>query len=122
MQVAERQVFTIDEPLLIRNILGLFSARAKFEGSESSGICRRLEGLAKQGCEMLILNLRLLDESLEETAAASRNLRASLVGGVLVVTGQVTGSLIFEIEKLAHQHFFPTHLFSSLNAFVQSFF
>jgi hypothetical protein len=122
MQNGKRHVLTIDKPPLIRNVLNALVAGIESEGNAPPGICKRLEDFAKQGCDALLLNLRVVEEALDGTPAKIRNVRASLVGGVLVVACLVPTPWMLQIEELSRRRFFENNLISSLGAFVRALF
>ena len=122
MQEGERHVLTIEDPILILNVLNAFSASVEAERGGACGICKRLEAFSKQGCDALILNLRVMEEPVVGTPSTISIVGASLVGAVLVVTCRVTATWIHQIEELSRRDIFPKDLVSRLGGFVQAFF
>ena len=116
----ERHVLTIEEPPAIRDVLNVLSAEGNYESSVSAPTRQRLKEFATKGCDALILNLRVVKESLYGTPPMIKG--ASLVGGVLVVACVVTSPWILRIEKLSHRDFFPKHSASGLANFVRGLF
>ncbi|HUZ46737.1 MAG TPA: hypothetical protein VMW54_08870 [Terriglobia bacterium] len=122
MQEYERHVLTIEDPILILNVLSAFSASVETESGATSGICERLKAFSKQGCDALILNLRVMKEPVVGTPSTISIVGASLVGAVLVVTCRVTASWIVQVQELCRRDLFPKDLVSKLGGFVQAFF
>ena len=122
MREGNRRVLTIEEPSAIRNVLNVLSEAFDPESTSPPRICERLKWFAKEGCEALILNLRVLEEPLVGTFPKVRHVGASLVGGVLVVSCQVTAPWIVQIEELCRGRFFLKDLISSLSQFVRAAF
>ncbi len=120
MQVSERQVLTIDKPPVIKRVLGALSAGVRFDAGLATETRKKLEEFSKQGCNRLILNLRVIKTPFGGTPPAIRDLRACLVGGVLVVTGEVTPPWILQIREQCRRHFFPKHLIPGLGWVVQA--
>jgi hypothetical protein len=117
MQVGERHVLAIDKPPVIQSVLDALWAGVQSDDSVPAETRKGLEEISKHGCDRLILNLRVIKAPFGETPAAIRNLGACLVGGVLVVSGQVTPSWILQIKEHSRRHSFPMHLISSFGLF-----
>lgn len=104
LQQAQRQIVTIDEPFTIRTVLEALCQAARSEISAPTETLTNLEGLAKLGCESLILNVRIAAESVAEGLAKVWSVRASLVGGVLVVSCVAAAAWLERVESLS-SHF-----------------
>lgn len=123
MKEGERQILITEMVPVIRGALSALLAEVKSEDSFAPGTLETLEGFARQGCDKLILDLRKPKESPGGIAPGVRNLRASQLGPVLVVTGEVPSpELMHEIKALRHAHSFPRHLASTLLTFVHRLF
>ena len=120
MHVGERHVLTIAERPLILKALDTLSTGLESERGETLGTLKRLEEFAKEGCGGLILKLDTIEELLGGTPQGVRNLRASLIGGVLVVTCQVTSREVLRIKLLTRRQSLSKHLMSSFDAFCSS--
>lgn len=120
MHVGERHVLTIQKPPLILEALSTLSADVEQEGGDSLRTLIKLEEFAKVSCGRLILNLDAIEEPPGETTARVRNIDASLVGGVLIVTCQVTAPELLRIKLLMRRHSLPKQLISSVDDFVSS--
>ena len=116
----ERHVLTIEDFPVIRNVLNALAVEGNYESSVSARTRERLREFAIQGCDALILNLRVVKESLYGTPPMIKG--ASFVGGVLVVACVVTSPWILRIEELRHRHSFPKHPISSFGTFVRALF
>jgi hypothetical protein len=122
MQVGTRQVLTIEKPRLILKVLNALAMGVESEGGEPFGTLMRLEEFAKEGCGRLILNLRAVDESLRGTPQGVEKVGASLIGGVLVVTCQVTTPCMLQINELCRPRLVPKRLVSPLGALLRTLF
>jgi DNA-binding response OmpR family regulator len=120
---AERRIFITEKAPVIRNALCTLLTGATSESDTIPGTRERLEAFAKEGCDRLVLDLRTVKESSGCMSPGVRNVRASQIGTVLVVTGEVTSpEILQEIEELRHSHSFAKHLTSDLRAFVHLLF
>lgn len=106
MQVAERHVLTFEKPSVIRKVVDELSAGVDSFSGVPLETRKNLETFSKQSCDRLILNLRVIKAPSEEKPAPIKNLIACLLGGVLVVTGQVTAPWIIQIREHARRHIF----------------
>jgi hypothetical protein len=120
MQAGEGHILTIEKPPLILKVLNALSTDVEAEGGETLGTLKRLEKFAKEGCGRLILNLGAIEEPISGTPQAVRNVGASLIGGVLVVTCQVPSREILRIKVLTRRHSLPKHLISIFDALFSS--
>lgn len=120
MQISERHVLTIDKPPVIKRVLDVLSAGVESDGSLPAETRKGLEEFSRQGCSRLILNLRVIKAPFGGASAAIVNLRACLLGGVLVITGQVTPPWILRIREHSRRHFFPKHLISGFGRLMQT--
>lgn len=120
MHLGERHVLTIQEPPLILEALSTLSADVEQEGGESLRTLIKLEEFAKVGCGRLILNLDAIEGPSGETTAKVRNIDASLVGGVLVVTCQVNSPELLRIKLLTRRQTLPKQLISSVDGLFSS--
>ncbi|HET7212614.1 MAG TPA: hypothetical protein VFL79_03445 [Terriglobia bacterium] len=80
----------------------------------------RLEEFAKEGCGRLILRLDAIDELPDTAPHEVRNVGASLVGGVLVVTCQVTSRELVRIKLLTRRQSLPKQLITSFDGLFAS--
>lgn len=123
LKEGKRHVLITEKAPVIRNALSALLAGVKSEGDVTPGTREKLEAFAKQGCDRLVLDLRTVKEAPGGIASGVRNLRASQLGPVLVVTGEVAAPHILqEIEALRRHHPFPKHVATGLLAFVHMFF
>lgn len=120
MDEGKRLVLTIEKPTLVGETLKLLSEAAMSDCRPPCGICMRLRDFAKQGCEALILNLRAVEGPVAGTSSGVRILGASLLGGVVAVSGQATNSWIVQLEELSRPGFLPMKLAARLGAFVHT--
>jgi hypothetical protein len=120
MRVGERQLLTIQEPPLILAALNTLSTGVGQDGGEALRTLNRLEEFAKEGCGRLILRLDAIDDPSGGAPGGVKNVDASLVGGVLVVTCQVTSSELVRIKLLTRRHSLPKQLISGVDHFISS--
>ena len=120
MQLSERHALTFEDLTLIVEALGTLSTDVESQGGEVLRTLKRIEEFAKEGCGRLILNLDAIEEPLSGMPQEVRNVGASLVGGVLVVTCQVTSREMLRVKLLARRHSFPKHLISSFDVLFSS--
>jgi hypothetical protein len=123
LKKGERYVLATGNASVIRKALSLVLAGVKSEGDVSPGTYQSLELFARNGCDRLVLDLRTARELPAGMAPRVRNLRASHLGQVLVVTADVTAShILHEIRALCRPHFSPQYLTSGLRALAQMLF
>ncbi len=120
MHVGERHVLTIEDRPLILKALNTLSTGLGSQGEETLRTLKRLEEFVKEGCGGLILKLDTIEELLGGTPQGIRNLQASLIGGVLVVTCQVTSREALRIKLLTRRQSLPKHLISNFDALFSS--
>ena len=120
MHVGERHVLTIEDRPLILKALNTLSTGLGSQGKETLRTLKRLEEFVKEGCGGLILKLDTIEELLGGTPQGIRNLQASLIGGVLVVTCQVTSREALRIKLLTRRQSLPKHLISNFDALFSS--
>jgi hypothetical protein len=120
MRVGERHLLTIQEPPLILEALSTLSTGAGQGDGEALRTLNRLEEFAKEGCGRLVLKLDAIDEPSGLTSPGVKTVDASLVGGVLVVTCQVTSSELGRIKLLTRRHSLPKQLISGVDDFISS--
>lgn len=120
MQLNEKHGLTFEDLTLIVEALSTLSTDIEPEGGEILRTLKRLEEFAKEGCGRLILNLDAIEKPLSGMPQEVRNVGASLVGGVLVVTCQVTPREMRRVKMLTRIHSFPKHLISSFDVLFSS--
>lgn len=103
MQRGNTHLLTIEEQALILKVLDTLSTAAGCESAEDRGTLKRLEEFAKEGCGRLLLRLCILEEPPSGSPVKVRTIGASLIGGVLVVTCQVTAREVHQLKRLTHQ-------------------
>ncbi|MGA8183634.1 MAG: hypothetical protein WB819_08320 [Terriglobia bacterium] len=124
MWVGDRQVLKIEDLPLVVEALNTLSADVQHQGGESLRTLTRLQEFVQEGCGRLVLNLNAIEGPLsgppDGPPQEVRNVEASLVAGVLVVTCQVTSRELLRIKLLARRQTFPKHLISSFDALFSS--
>jgi len=120
MHAGKRHVLTIQDLPHIVEALNTLSRGIQAEGGEPLQTLNRLEEFAREGCGRLILNLDAIEESPGGTPRQDRKVGASLVGGVLVVTCQVTSHELLRIKVLTRRHSVPKQLISGFDGLFSS--
>lgn len=120
---SERYVLTTGKASVIRNVLSLVLTEIKSEADVSPGTHQSLKAFAKNGCDRMVLDLRAVREPPVGIGSGVSNLKASYIGQVLVVTGEVSAPRILrEIDALRRPHFSPQCLASALLTFIHMLF
>ena len=120
MQIGDRYILTIEDRPLILKVLNTLSTGQVSQNGETLQTLKRLEEFAKEGCGSLILKLDTIEELLGGTREGVRSVRASLIGGVLFVTCQVTSREALRIKVLTRRQSLPKHLISNFDALFSS--
>lgn len=120
MHVGERHLLTIQELPLILEALNTLSTEVGPKDEEALRRLNSLEEFAKEGCGRLILNLDAIEEPPGGNPQEVRNVGASLVGGVLVVTCQVTSREFLRIKLLTRRQTLPKQLISGVDGLFSS--
>lgn len=109
-QAAElRTVLIIEDEPSIRNVLCVLLAGLRCEGDIVPNAHEALAMVEKQSFDAVLLDLRCSEMSANETVSALKNLRPSLVGKVLVITGDVSDPQTMEMIKKNHWPYIPRH-------------
>lgn len=120
MEDGDRRIFTTGNASVIRDALSVLFEAICQEGELTAGARKRLESFAREHCDQMILDLRTSREPTGILLPGVRNFRASHVGRVLVITGEVTSpGMLRKIEALHRQHSFPARMAAGLRAFVR---
>ena len=123
MKQAARHVFIAEEAPVIQNALYTLLAGVQSRRDAAPFTRERLKEIAEAGCDRLVLDLRAVQESSAGMSPRVRNIRASHLGKVVVITCEVAPpDLVHQIEELCRPHFFPRHLVFSLGAFAYALF
>lgn len=123
MKESKRHVLVAEEPLAIRNAVRVLLATVEPRSNIPPPMRKRLEEIAELGCDGLVLDLRAVEMPYGVAPLRIRNVRGSQLGGVVVITCDVTSPMIvYEIEELCRPHFFLRHWFSSIVAFLHALF
>lgn len=118
MQGSKMHLLTIEEQPVILKVLDTLSTATDCESAEARGTLKRLEEFAKEDCGRLLLRLRVVQDPPGGSPANVRSVGASLIGGVLVVTCQVTDREAVQIKKVTHQSLLPRLALPSLSNFL----
>jgi hypothetical protein len=118
----DRFVFTADRMPRIRSALSILLAGLESEGKVTRSAREKLDRVLNHDCDGLILDVRRARLRPDEVSPAVRNVRASLLGRVLVVTGEVTEPQVLQqIEALGALHFPLKHMTTGLRPFAPAF-
>lgn len=122
LKEGRRRVLTIGDRSVIRDVLSLILAAVRSGCAGCPDARQRLETLAGERWDRLILDLRTVIEPAGAVPPAVRNLRISCVGGVAVVTGEVSTPEIFrKIRALSHPPLRAQFLHAGLVAGLAAF-
>jgi hypothetical protein len=118
---ADRYVFTADRSPRIRSALSILLAGLESEGGVTRSAREKLDAVLEHDCDGLILDVRRVRVRPDGVSPAVRNLRASLLSRVLVVTGEVADPQVLrEIEALGAAHFPLRHMTTGLRPFAHA--
>ena len=123
MEEVGRRIFATGKTSVIRDVLSLLTTGVKLEADLTLDTREKLEPFTTEICDRLIFDVRTAKEAFDQMSTRVRNLRASHVGQVLVITGEVTEpGILREIEVIHRPHHTPAHLASGLRSFVHMLF
>ena len=123
MEDGDRRIFVVEKTSRVHNALCLLLAGAGCEGEVAHGACMIGKMFAGANRDQLILHLRYAPTPHNRVSPRVKILEASLVGGILVVIGQVADPKIFhDIEELVVSHFSLKYITSSLRIIVHVLF
>ena len=104
-----RTVLIVEDEPSIRNVLCVLLAGLRCEGDIVPNASQALAMIEKQSFDAVLLDLRCSEMTATETVSAIKNLRPSLVGKVLVITGDVSDPQTMEMIKKNHWPYIPRH-------------
>ena len=104
-----RTVLIIEDEPSIRNVLCVLLAGMRCEGDIVPTASQALAMIEKQDFDAVLLDLRCSELPATETVSALKNLRPSLVGKVLVITGDVSDPQTMDMIKRNHWPYIPRH-------------
>jgi hypothetical protein len=123
---AGRCVFTAQDAHRIRSVLSVLLARVESESNVTHATPERFRQFVqfmRGGCDRLILDLRGVEAPSEGMASAVRNVRAMRLGGVWIVTGEVTDPDVFrQIAELRHPYVPLRRVTSNFRALADALF
>jgi DNA-binding NtrC family response regulator len=94
-----RSVLIIEDEPSIRNVLYVLLAGLGCEGNIAHNAQQALAMIEKQSFDAVLLDLRCSEIPAREMVSAIKELRPSLVGRVLVITGEVSDPQTMEMIK-----------------------
>jgi DNA-binding response OmpR family regulator len=100
----QRRVLIIEDEPSIRNVLYVLLAGLGFEGDVSHSSAQALAMISRESFDAVLLDLRSSEIAAEKIVAQIREIRPSLVGRVLVITGEVADR---ETLELIERHTLP---------------
>jgi hypothetical protein len=123
MKEGERRIFVLEKAPRVHNALCALLAGVGCEGDGVHSTREMHERLGEAIRDKLVLDLRYAGTPPDAVSPGVKNLEASLVGCILVVTGEVTDPKVFrQIEELAVPHSSLKHITSSLRTFLHALF
>ncbi len=100
-----RKVLIIEDEPSIRNVLYVLLASFNFEGDVASSGKQALAMMNRESFDAVLLDLRCSNLAPEEVVAEIRQIHPSLVGRVLVITGEVADTQTMQlIERYCLPH------------------
>jgi len=102
-----RTVLIVEDEPSIRNVLCVLLAGLRCEGDIAPNARQALAMIERQDFDAVLLDLRCSELPVTETVSALKNLRPSLVGKVLVITGDVSDPQTMEMIKKNHWPYIP---------------
>jgi hypothetical protein len=123
---AGRCVFTAQDAHRIRSVLSVLLAGVESKGNVThagpEGF-HQFKQFMRGGCDRLILDLRGVEVPSQGMSSAVRNVRAVRLGGVWVVTGEVTDPEVFrQIAEPPHPHVPLKRVTSNLRTLANALF
>ncbi|HVA00118.1 MAG TPA: hypothetical protein VMV34_00535 [Terriglobia bacterium] len=123
MKQVGRQILVAEGAPVIQNALYMLLAGVESKRGVSPGTRERLEAIAEEGRDSLILDLQVVEQPLAGTSPRVTNVRLDHFGKVAVVTCEVANhQMVHQIDELCRPHFFPKHLIFSLGVFAHALF
>ena len=104
-----RTVLIIEDEPSIRNVLCVLLAGLRCEGDIVPNAREALAMVEKHDFDAVLLDLRCSEMPATEAVSALKNLRPSLVGKILVITGDVSDPQTMELIKKNHWPYIPRH-------------
>lgn len=104
-----RTVLIIEDEPSIRNLLCVLLAGLGCEGDIAQNAREALALIEKQSFDAVLLDLRCSEMPAREAVSALKNLRPSLVGKVLVITGEVSDRQTMKLIKKNRWPYIPRH-------------
>lgn len=102
---SRRKVLIVEDEPAIRNVLHVLLAGLGWDGDVASDTQNALAMIRKDRFDAVLLDLRTAPLPPEQMVAAITELRPSLVGRVLVVTGEISDPQTLEtLERCAVPH------------------
>jgi len=116
-----RKVLIIENDPEVRNVIYVLLAGMECESEVSHGLRSALIRIKETSFDAVLLDLRCSDEAPEQALSQIKDARPSLVGRVLVITGEVTSPGVFEaierqcLPQVPRQHL-TLHLTTAIKA------
>jgi DNA-binding NtrC family response regulator len=112
---AQRKVLIIEDEPTIRNVLYVLLAALGCESDVAYSGQQALAMLSRQKFDAVLLDLRCANAPAEQVVSQIKEIRPSLLGRVLVITGEVTDPQAMElIERHVLPHIPGNRLMSDL--------
>jgi len=104
-----RTVLVVEDEPSIRNVLCLLLAGLRCEGDIVPNAREALAMVEKRSFDAVLLDLRCSEMNATEAVSALKHLRPSLVGKVLVITGDVSDPQTMEMIRKNRWPYIPRH-------------
>jgi len=113
--VADRKVLIIEDEPSIRDVLYVLLAGMRCEGDVAYSGQQALAKISGEKFDAVLLDLRCRNVAAEQVVSQIKEIRPSLLGRVLVITGEVTDPKVIElIEQNLLPHIPRSRLLSDL--------
>lgn len=114
-----RKVLIIEDEPAIRSVLYVLLAGLGYEGDAAPDAYQALSKIGKDEFDAVLLDLRSSQLPPDQMVCAITELRPSLVGRVLVITGEFSHPRTLEIlERYALPHVTRSHITSDLSSCI----
>src|SRR5712692_2068636 len=104
-----RKVLIVEDDASIRNVLYVLLAGLGFDGDVAHSGRQALELASRESFDAVLLDLRSSDMATEQVVSGIKQVQPSLVGRVLVITGEVADQQTLETVERYALHHMPRH-------------
>jgi DNA-binding response OmpR family regulator len=118
---AERYILTAEKAARIRSVVSALLEDVECDGEVARRARERLDEFMELECDRLLLDLRRVAVPPDGVSPPVKNVRASLLGRVLVITGEVTDPEVFrQIEAVGALHSSPKQRITEFRSYAHA--